>query len=84
MEWEQKARAYYDDQTRYFKFLVPEGLRVLEIGSGLGNLLAALKPVRGVGIDLSPETAKHAARRHPALEFRVEDVETLDIAETFV
>jgi SAM-dependent methyltransferase len=83
MEWEQKTRAYYDDQVHYFKFLVPEGLRVLEIGSGLGNLLAALKPVRGVGIDLSPEMAKHAARRHPTLEFRVDDVETLDIAETF-
>jgi SAM-dependent methyltransferase len=83
MEWEQKARVYYDDQARYFKFLVPEGLHVLEIGSGLGNLLAALRPARGVGIDLSPEMAKHAARRHPALEFRVDDVETLDIAETF-
>jgi SAM-dependent methyltransferase len=83
MEWEQKARAYYDDQARYFRFLVPEGMRVLEIGSGLGNLLAALRPVRGVGIELSPEMAKQAARRHPALEFRVDDVETLEIAETF-
>ena len=36
MEWEQKARAYYDDQVRYYKFLVLEGLRMLEIGSGLG------------------------------------------------
>jgi SAM-dependent methyltransferase len=82
-EWEEKAQAYYDDQTRYFKFLVPEGLRVLEIGSGLGNLLGALNPARGVGIDLSPEMVKRAARCHTALEFRVDDVETLDIAETF-
>src|SRR5690349_15984970 len=81
--WEQKARAYYDDQTRYFRFLVPEGLSVLEIGSGLGNLLAALKPRRGVGIDLSAEMVKAAAHRHPTLEFRVGDVETLDIEETF-
>jgi SAM-dependent methyltransferase len=63
---------------------VPEGLHVLEIGSGLGNLLAALRPVRGVGIELSPEMAKQAARRHPALEFRVDDPETLEIAETAV
>jgi hypothetical protein len=34
MEWEQKVRAYCDDQARYFKFLVPEGLHVFEIGSG--------------------------------------------------
>ncbi|OQW33625.1 MAG: glycosyl transferase [Nitrospira sp. SG-bin1] len=82
-DWEQRARAYHDDQARYFKFLVPEGLHVLEIGSGLGSLLAALRPARGVGIDLSPETVKKAARRYPALEFRVDDVETLEIAETF-
>ncbi|MHC9061067.1 glycosyltransferase [Nitrospira sp. CMX1] len=81
--WEKKAKAYYEDQTRYLKFLVPEGLRVLEIGSGIGNLLAALKPSRGLGIDLSPVMVKEAAQRHPALEFRVGDVETLELDEHF-
>ncbi|MBL8073767.1 MAG: glycosyltransferase [Nitrospira sp.] len=81
--WERKARAYYEDQTRYFRFLVSEGLRVLEIGSGLGNLLAALKPSRGLGIDLSPAMVNEAARRHPTLEFRVGDVETLQLDECF-
>ena len=84
MEWEQKARAYYDDQVRSIKFLVPEELHVLEIGSGLGNLLAALRPVRGVGIELSPEMAKQAARCHPTLKFRVDVMETLEIAEISV
>jgi 2-polyprenyl-3-methyl-5-hydroxy-6-metoxy-1,4-benzoquinol methylase len=81
--WEQKAGAYYEDQARYYKFLIPEGLRVLEIGSGLGNLLAAVKPFRGVGIDLSSEMVKEATRRHPTLEFRVGDAETLDLDENF-
>ena len=30
---------------------MPEGLRVIEIGSGLGNLLATLRPVCGVVIE---------------------------------
>jgi len=81
--WEQRARAYHEDQVRYFRFLVPEGLHVLEVGSGLGTLLAAVKPARGVGIDLSPQMVKEAARRHPALEFRVGDAETLELHETF-
>lgn len=81
--WERKARAYYEEQTRYLRFLLPEGLRVLEIGSGLGNLLAALKPSRGLGIDLSPAMVNEAARRHPTLEFLVGDVETLQLDETF-
>ncbi|MGE3978126.1 MAG: methyltransferase domain-containing protein [Nitrospira sp.] len=81
--WEQKARAYHEDQARYFRFLVPEGLHVLEVGSGLGTLLAAVKPARGVGIDLSSEMVKEASRRHPMLEFRVGDAETLEFNETF-
>lgn len=81
--WEQKAEAYYEDQACYFRFLVPEGLHVLEVGSGLGTLLAAVKPARGVGIDLSSEMVKEASRRHPMLEFRVGDVETLELNETF-
>lgn len=81
--WEQKARVYYEDQVRYFRFLVPEDLRVLEVGSGLGTLLAAVKPARGVGIDVSPEMVKEAARQHPSLEFRIGDAETLELHETF-
>jgi SAM-dependent methyltransferase len=81
--WIRKAADYYRDQERYVKFLVPEGLRVLEIGSGLGDLLASLKPSRGVGIDISEHMVAEAARRHPSLDFRVADAETLDLDETF-
>src|SRR5215831_5525546 len=51
--WQRKSRYYYEDQRRYLRFLVPEGLRVLEVGCGLGDLLDAVKPARGLGIDLS-------------------------------
>src|SRR5215813_5347093 len=81
--WQRKAAYYYRDQQRYFRFLVPEGLRVLEVGCGLGDLLAALKPARGLGIDLSEMMVKEASRRHPTLEFRCADVESLDLDETF-
>src|SRR4051812_30251241 len=65
---------YYQKLLRkYFGFLVPPGLRVLELGCGVGDLLAALKPGRGVGIDFSPEMIKLARERHPGLEFHVAD-----------
>lgn len=82
-QWQRKNRYYYDDQRLYMKFLVPEGLRVLEIGCGLGDLLASLKPSRGLGIDLNDAMVKEAARRHPSLEFVVADAGTLDLDETF-
>jgi hypothetical protein len=31
IEWERKARAYYDDQVGYFKFLVSEGCMYLTL-----------------------------------------------------
>src|SRR5215471_12987516 len=34
------------------KFYVPENVRVLEFGSGTGDLLAAVWPRRGLGIDI--------------------------------
>jgi SAM-dependent methyltransferase len=81
--WRHKAGAYYEDQARYFQFLVPQGLRVLEVGSSLGNLLAALKPSRGVGVDLSEAMVSEAARQHPSLEFHVSDAETLELRDRF-
>ena len=81
--WQRRASYYYNDQRRYLRFLIPEGLRVLEIGCGLGDQLAALKPRRGLGIDLSEAMVKEAAIRHPELEFRVGDGEALALDETF-
>jgi len=57
------------------RFLIPEDVRVLEIGCGIGNLLAALKPSHGVGIDISPAMIEEARQRHPDLDFHLADVE---------
>jgi SAM-dependent methyltransferase len=58
---------------------VPAGASVLEIGSGTGDLLAALAPAHGVGIDLAPRLVERARQRHPELEFHVGDAETLEV-----
>lgn len=81
--WQGKGSYYYQDQQRYYLFLIPDGLRVLEIGCGLGDLLAAVKPSRGLGIDVSEVMVAAASRRHPSLEFRTCDVDALDLGETF-
>jgi ubiquinone/menaquinone biosynthesis C-methylase UbiE len=58
--WIKKNRYYYEDQARYYRFLVSEGLSVLELGCGTGDLLHALKPRRGVGVDFSAEMIRIA------------------------
>jgi SAM-dependent methyltransferase len=79
--WQQRSRAYYRNIERLIRFIVPEGASVLEIGCGLGDLLASLKPAEGLGVDLSPRHVELARARHPQLRFAVADAETLDAPE---
>ncbi|MGL4395328.1 MAG: glycosyltransferase [Hyphomicrobium sp.] len=74
-QWIARNSAYYADDRRYMQFLVREGARVLDLGCGTGELLAALKPSRGVGVDFSAAMVDVARRAHPTMEFVVGDVE---------
>src|SRR5438874_9434008 len=73
--WIDRNRFFYQEDYRYMRFLVPSGLRVLELGCGTGRLLAELRPSRGVGIDFSSKMVEIGRQRHPELEFYEGDVE---------
>ena len=82
--WREFNAAYHADDYKFMQFLVPPGKRVLELGCGRGDLLAALKPSYGVGIDFGAETIAKANARHPDLYFvlgDVEDPQTLNAIE---
>ena len=66
-------RHYHQLLKRHFRFLVPPDQRVLELGCSLGDLLAAVRPARGVGVDFSPAIIDLARQRHPDLEFVAAD-----------
>jgi SAM-dependent methyltransferase len=66
-------RFYHQLLAGYFRFLVPPRSTVLELGCGLGDLLAAVQPGHGVGVDFSPRMIERARQRHPELEFHVAD-----------
>src|SRR5687768_6072703 len=68
-EWTEKRRRYYGHQLeRLVCTFVAPGSRVLEVGCGLGDLLAALPASLAVGIDLSPRMIALARERHPRLD----------------
>jgi ubiquinone/menaquinone biosynthesis C-methylase UbiE len=82
--WHQRNRGYHRAVSSLAQFNVPADASVLEIGCGTGNLLAALRPRRGLGIDVSSEMVRLAKKKHPNLEFRHIAVEYLDLnAEHF-
>jgi SAM-dependent methyltransferase len=75
-------RRYYAEQVeRMVSTLVGPAARVLEVGCGLGDLLAALPAAQKVGIDVSPAMIEQARLRHPELDLRVLDVERDDLPE---
>jgi len=83
-DFRSKNSYYYEEIERVVGFFVPPGASVLEIGCSTGDLLAALRPARGVGIDISPATLEIARRKHPTLDFRDGTAEELDLGgETF-
>lgn len=80
----QKVTAFYDDPAksrvrqnyyhqeleRVLRSVVMPGQKVLDLGCGSGDLLAALQPAEGVGIDLSTRLVELAERRHGSARLR--------------
>lgn len=77
------GRFYHRLLEKYFSLIIPAGQRVLELGCGVGDLLAAVKPARGVGVDFSPATLALARERHPQLEFHEADAAAFRPDEAF-
>src|SRR3989442_4946352 len=75
--------AYQRRLEEVYKFFVPEGSSVLEVGCGRGDLLASLRPGRGVGVDFSTEMVNRAQQRHPELNIVQMDAHALDLDQQF-
>jgi SAM-dependent methyltransferase len=66
--WAKRNRTYHRLVRQIVAFQASGSGSVLEIGCGSGDLLAALAPHGGVGVDVSPGMIAEARRRHPELE----------------
>jgi len=67
----------------YYRFFISPGMRILELGCGHGDLLAALEPSLGVGIDFSRKMIQSAANKHENLSFIQADSHDVPIKGTF-
>ncbi|MDQ8153442.1 MAG: class I SAM-dependent methyltransferase, partial [Gemmatimonadota bacterium] len=76
--------SYYHRRLRArYQYWVAPGQRVLEVGCGAGDLLAALEPSYGVGIDFSAAMLDRARQRHPHLHFIEADAHEFATDERF-
>jgi len=81
--WRGWGGYYHRRLTQVYQSLVAPGQSVLELGCARGDLLAALKPALGVGVDFSEEMIAAARRRHPQLRFVQADAHALNLSEKF-
>ena len=81
--WKSRGRSYHQRLEQVYRFLIPTGSKVLELGCACGDLLASLQPAVGVGVDFSPEMLEIARERYPHLRFIQADVHELALDEAF-
>src|SRR3989344_8283175 len=82
-EWKKKNSFYHKELENLCRFLIPQNKKIIELGCGTGDLLKALHPSIGVGIDIAEEMVKIAQKKHPHLSFSVGDIQNLSINEPF-
>jgi len=73
--WREHAAFFHSEDLNYLKLLIPEGMRVLQLGSWSGELLAGLRPSFGVGVDLNSSAIEEARRAYPDYRFYTGDIE---------
>ncbi len=83
--WRERNAYYHSEVLRLAKQVIPPGARVLQLGCGNGDLLAALKPGFGVGIDVSGGMVREANARWEGhgLAFVQADAQELPFSGTF-
>lgn len=79
--WRGMGGWYHQRLEQIYRFLISPGQRVLEIGSGTGNLLTTVQPAQGVGVDFSDETIARARQRYPDIEFIRADAHDLSFIQ---
>ena len=73
---------YYQKRLAHvYQNIVPSGSKVLELGCRGGELLHALEPSFGVGIDFSEQALVKARKRYPHLQFICADAHELNLGD---
>ncbi|MBL8063403.1 MAG: methyltransferase domain-containing protein, partial [Anaerolineales bacterium] len=79
--WRGMGGWYHKRLLEIYKFLVSPNQRILEIGCGMGNLIANLRPSHGLGVDFSAEMLARGKQRHPEIEYHHLDAHDLSSLE---
>jgi ubiquinone/menaquinone biosynthesis C-methylase UbiE len=77
--WHRRNAGYHRAIAQIARYYIPQGSTVLEVGWGNGDLLAAVDPSKGLGVDISRQMISVAAEKYPHLEFHHTSAEHLEV-----
>jgi len=83
LKWRRHNSYYYGWLDRIYRFVVRPGSRVLHVGCECGDLLSAVKPAYGVGVDADARAIEIAKKRFPHLNFVAIDPQEMKLNEKF-
>ena len=79
----KKNSYYYALLYKQYRYFIPPDKKILEVGCGTGELLNALRPSLGIGIDISSQMIDIARHKFSHLHFYVGAIDDLDTTEKF-
>lgn len=81
--WRNKNWYFHNTLKEIFKSFVPEDSKVLQVGYGLGDILAAMFPKTAVSVDNDESIILSASKRYPHIKFLNADISKLSLREKF-
>lgn len=81
--WLEKNHYYHHRLKKFYRFTIPEGMRVLALQCKNGYLLDAVKPSYGVGVDVDPMVIQEAKETYSRHHFYTGTIADLDEKEPF-
>ena len=81
--WHKRNHFYHETMRQIVQGMVPPRMTVLELGSGTGDLLVALEPTHGVGLNLGQALTERARQKYPHLEFHTVEVDEVKAPDNF-
>ncbi len=81
--WREKNSFYHRKMQNLVGGMIPPGSRILELGSGTGDMLASLKPSRGIGLNVAPALTERAQQKYPQYEFHTVETDSARMPSGF-
>jgi SAM-dependent methyltransferase len=83
VKYRKRTSYYWDSISRYCNYFIPEDSKILEVGCGTGELLAAVKGREKTGIDFCKPLIKQAKEAYPSIHFVHMEAENITLNETY-